>query len=216
MLDLDDLTARLAALGEMLEFDDPDPAAATLERLIVGDVDNVVPLDRKRGRGRGRQMLLTAAAVFAVIVALGVLLPDARTAVARWFGLGGVEVKLNPDLRLDEPQTFELPGPGQSTAVVVDGQPILVSAIPARPNETLIDKSVQNASDVEAVRVNGHDGLWIGGGSHEVLYETLDGRTEVERMAANTLLWYDGEVLYRVEGFDELSDALAFAQEQGT
>jgi hypothetical protein len=206
MLDLDDLAGRLAALGEMLDFDDDNPAEAALARLDGGEV---IPLERHRNRHR---MLLVAAAVVAVVVAAGVLLPDTRTAVARWFGLTGVEVRLDPDLQLGEPQTFDLPGPGASTVVVVNGQRILVSAIRGQGNAVLIDKTVNSSTQVEEVLVNGHGGLWFGGGTHEVLYQAPDGDVSVDRVAANTLLWFDDGVLYRVEGFDDLADAMAFAQ----
>ena len=60
--------------------------------------------------------------------------------------------------------------------------------------------------------MNGQPGLWISGGAHEVLYESLVGGIVVERVAGNTLLWQHDGVLSRVEGFDDLSQALAFAE----
>lgn len=206
MVDLDELAERLGALGEMLVFDDPEPALAAVERVASGDRATSSPWPRR---------LLVAAAAMLVVAAGVLLIPDARSAVARWFGIDGVDVDVAPDLTLpaDAPSTFDLPGPGDSTVVELDGRRILVSAIAARPNEVLISKTVQASHDVVDADVNGHDGLWVGGGAHEVLYETPDGEVEVRRVAANTLLWWDGDVLYRVEGFDDLDDALAFAAE---
>jgi hypothetical protein len=207
MLDMDDLAERLAAMGEMLVFDDPDPTAGAIAR-----VTGASPARPSRHR-----MLLVAAAIVAVTVAAVLFDPDTRTAIARWFGIGGVEVQVDPNLEVDPdaPSTFDLPGPGDSVEMTVGGHRILVSAIPARANEALVEKTVAAANQVQPVEVGGHAGLWIGGAPHEVLYETLDGDVEVRRVAANTLLWFDGRVLYRVEGFDELADALEFAQ-QGT
>ena len=204
MMDLDGLAERLAVLGEMLVFDDPDPATAARERLEHEQPATMhSPWPRR---------LLVAAAVILVVTTAVLLESDARSAVARWLGIGGVDVHLDPTLdTAAEPQTFEFPGPGESSVVEVDGVDVLVSAIPGRANEVLIDKTVNATSDATEVTVNGRPGLWIAGGPHEVVYETPDGSIQVERVAANTLLWYDGDTLYRVEGFETLDQALAFA-----
>lgn len=44
------------------------------------------------------------------------------------------------------------------------------------------------------------------------MYESPVGGVVVERVAGNTLLWQHDDVLSRVEGFHELSQALAFAE----
>ena len=53
--------------------------------------------------------------------------------------------------------------------------------------------------------------MWIDGAPHEVFYRDGDGEVVFERFAGNTLLWQEGDVLYRVEGFPTLADALAYA-----
>jgi hypothetical protein len=152
--------------------------------------------------------------VFVVVLGGVLIYPDSRHAVARWFGLEHVEIEVDPELSLAPPPTsFELPGPGESEVVVVDGRQILVSTIVGGLNEALIGKATSSSSQIQPVTVNGYPGLWIGGGAHEVRYELPeDGGIGVERVAANTLLWEADGVLRRVEGFAELSDALEFAE----
>jgi hypothetical protein len=197
-----DLIRRLEAFGDALEFDDAELAEAVLARIDASP------------RRTASQWWMAAAAVF-VVVAGGVLAyPDSRHAVARWFGLEQVEVEVDPELSLAPPPTsFVLPGPGESEVVVVDGRQILVSTIAGGLNEALITKAVSSSTQIEQVAVNGNPGLWISGGSHEVRYQIPeDGGIAVERVAANTLLWETDGVLRRVEGFDQLADALEFAE----
>ena len=139
--------------------------------------------------------------------------PDSREAMARWLGLDGVEVDVDPELSVPAPTgSFDAPGPGASEVVVVDGREVLVSAIDGSFDEQLIRKTVTSADQVRQLQVMGHPALWIAGTAHEVMYESADGDVVVERVAADTLLWQDGAVLFRVEGFDTLADALAFVE----
>ena len=69
--------------------------------------------------------------------------------------------------------------------------------------------SVLSVRYVQAIR---QPGLWFSGQPHEVLYDSANGDVVVERVAANTLVWQEGDVLLRIEGFAELSDALHFAE----
>lgn len=202
MIDLADLTERLRALGDALEFDDDELAESVLDR-IAG-----------RPRQRTRLWLIVAAAVLLILVGVA-LIPDSRRAVARWFGLDGVTVEVDPGLSATPPApvSFDLPGPGQSRVVDVDGREILVSTISGTLTPRMIIKSVQSPSQVHQVDVDGAPGLWIDGLAHEIGYESPPGHVVFERMAGNTLLWQRGDVLTRVEGFDDVDAALAFALE---
>ena len=200
MNDLDDLTERLSTLGDALEFDEDELAESVLDR-IAG------PSHR-----RTRLWLIVAAAVLLILVGVA-LIPDSRRAVARWFGLDGVSVEVDPELSATPaaPVSFDLPGPGQSRVVDVDGREILVSTISGTLTPRMITKSVQSPSQVHEVDVDGAPGLWIDGLAHEIGYESPPGHVVFERMAGNTLLWQRGDVLTRVEGFDDVDAALAFA-----
>lgn len=197
----DDLIDRLERLGDVLDLDDADIAELVLDR-ISGP---------QQSRS-GHQWLAAAAVVLAVMAGV-VLHPDSRHAVARWFGLDGLVIEVDPDLSAPEARiVFEAPGPGQSRVVTVEGREVLVSAVSGTLSDALITKSVGSSEQVEQVDIDGLEGLWISGAAHQVLYEAANGEVVVERFAANTLLWQDNGVLYRVEGFDQLADALAFVE----
>ncbi len=198
-----DLIERLGRLGSDIdrELDTSDLVESTLAA-----IDSSPPKARHRSWAVAASLLL--------IVVLGVLvIPDSRRAVARWFGIPSVEIEVTPSLSLPPPIGLrEAVGPGESRIVDVDGRAILFSAIDASFDDQLITKTVSGSDQLEQVDVNGSPGLWVGGESHEVLYRVPDPEVVVERVAANTLLWNDGEVLYRIEGFDQLDDALEFAR----
>jgi hypothetical protein len=104
-----------------------------------------------------------------------------------------------------------LPGPGRSSTVLVDGIAVLVSALDGTLDDGLITKMVGGDSSVREVDVAGRRGVWIDGAPHDLAFLTGDGEVVFERFAGNTLLWQDGDVLYRVEGFPTLADAAAYA-----
>lgn len=204
-----DLIERLGRLGSDIDRE--------LEATIDPDlVDAVLTAITAPPAGTSHRSWAVAASVL-VIVALGVVIvPESRQAVARWFGIDGVEIEVEPSLALPPPvDVADVVGPGESRVVDVDGREILVSAIDATFDGGLITKTVGGSDQLQQVDVGGSPGLWVAGVSHEVLYRVPDSEVDVEvvveRVAANTLLWNDGDVLYRVEGFDRLADALDFA-----
>ena len=194
------LEARLADLADVLDVDD------------AGLVDSIVArLDQLSSQRRAHRRLQMVA-MFVLIVATAIALhPDSRRVVARWFGLGLVRIERDADLDLSSaPVTFELPGPGASQVIELDGREILVSAIVGRLDRPILQKTLASNTSIIEVDVDGHLGLWIDGAPHQVMYEAGDGDIVVERVAGNTLLWEVGDVLYRLEGFDNLDDALKF------
>ena len=198
-----DLIERLGRLGT-----DIDGAAGDTD--VAGEV--IAALGPTPTRMSRRPLAVAAAVLF--VVALGTLIvPDTRRAVARWFGLDGVEVEVEPGRSLPPSVgVADEPGPGESRIVDVDGRAILISAISANFDDQLITKTVGASDQLQQVQVNGSPGLWIGGESHEVLYRVVDSDVVVERVAANTLLWNDTGVLYRIEGFDLLEEAVDYAE----
>jgi hypothetical protein len=197
-----ELIDRLRALGDALAFDD-----AQLVDGVLGRIDG------RRQSGARRWLLTAAAVLLAVLIAVAVI-PDSRRAVARWFGLEGVTVEVDPDVTgTADPVTFDLPGPGESQVTVVAGRPILVSTVDGTLSPRMITKSVQSTTQIEQVDVSGAPGLWIAGAAHEIGYESPLGNPVFERMAGDTLLWQRGDVITRVEGFDDLEAALAFARD---
>ena len=200
-----DVIAQLAELGACLDVDD--------DRLVDDVLDRVArPAQRSRRADRpGHRGWLVAAAIVVLVVGL-VAHPSGREAMARWLGLDGVSVEVDPSLpTAPSAEPFAVPGPGASELVEVNGREVLFSAIDGRLFEAGITKIVQSSDQVSEVRVGDEPGLWIAGGPHQVAYESPDGEVVVTRVASNALLWQDGPVLFRVEGFDDLADALEFA-----
>lgn len=199
-MNMNKLEVRLADLADVLDVDDAG---------LVKSID--ARLDELSGQRRAHRRLQMVA-VFVLIVAVAIALhPDSRRVVARWFGLNQVRIERDADLDVSSaPVTFELPGPGDSQIVEINGREILVSAIVGRLDRPILQKTLASNTSIIEVDVGGHLGLWIDGAPHQVMYEAGDGDIAVERVAGNTLLWEVGDVLYRLEGFDNLDDALKF------
>ncbi len=205
-----DLIARLGALGDALDL--PVERTSRVVDVVLARLDEpgsqTAPFAADRDRRRW-----TLVASVAVVVAVAVTaIPDARRAVARWLGLDRVSVEVDPKLSPSSSAgTFTTPGPGESRVVVVEGRQVLVSAIAGTLDEVSVSKTVGSSDQVRSVGVVGWPGLWISGGPHEVMYRALDGSVLVERMAADTLLWQEADVLVRLEGFTDLETALGYA-----
>ena len=204
----DDVIARLVELGERLEVDDGQLVDDVLDR-VADPTQRSASVDQPH-----RRWWLVAAAIVALVVGF-VAHPSGREAMARWFGLDGVSIDVDPTMPTapseSSAEPFRVPGPGESELVTVGGREVLFSAVDGRLSEAGITKTVRSSDQISEVRIGDHPGLWITGEPHQVAYESPGGEVVVERVASNTLLWQDGPVLFRVEGFDDLADALEFA-----
>lgn len=195
------LETRLANLGKALDIDD---------RGIVESIDARLDRSLSANRRSVRRLVQIAAAAVLIFALVAVFHSDTRRAVANWFGLSHVRIERDADLDLTGTRvSFELPGPGESQIIEVNGRQILASTIYGQIGRTM-QKALGSSTSIIEVDVAGHVGLWISGSPHEVMYETFDGQVVIERVAGNTLLWEVGEVLYRLEGFETLDDALEF------
>ncbi|MFA5774036.1 MAG: hypothetical protein WC864_01500 [Ilumatobacteraceae bacterium] len=196
------LEVLLANLGRAFDVDD---------RGIVESIGARLDRSSSTNRRSMRRLLQIAAAAVLIFALVAVFQPDTRRAVANWFGLSQVRIERDADLDLlGAPVSFELPGPGESEVIEVNGRQILASTIYGQIGRTM-QKTLGSSTSIIEVDVDGHQGLWISGAPHEVMYETSDGQVAIERVAGNTLLWEVGNVLYRLEGFESLEDALEFA-----
>ena len=97
----------------------------------------------------------------------------------------------------------------RSSSLAGDGMPELddgIGLLVQRVEGTLDRSKVMKLVDevgarVVPITVNGADGFWIAGPPHLVRYLDADGRerAEMTRLAGDTLVWQDGETLYRIE-----------------
>ena len=203
------LEDRLRALGDVLDIDRPDLADAVLARLDETDDD---PSGEATGRvARWVRVAAVAATAMAVSVAI---VPSSRSAVADWLGFDGADVERRPDLEV--PVTPDPLDRAPGTLVTVDGTEVLVSEFIGSLDTPAVSKTVGDGSAVVEVEVGGAPALWIEGDPHEVAFLDADGEVVVERFAGNTLLWQDGRVIRRVEGFDDVDAAIDLAESVGT
>lgn len=201
------LDDRLRTLGDQLDLDDSTLVADVLARLDREPAADLPPAWPRRA-------LRVAAVVLVVAAAVVVAVPSARESVADWFGFDGVTIER--DSGLDAPTTADpiddATADGLGTmAADVDGD-VLVSEFSGSIGTDGLTKTLGDGTDVRRVEVDGALGLWIDGDPHEVVYRDPDGQFVVERFAGNILLWQDGDVVRRLEGFDSLEGALAYAR----
>jgi len=214
-----DLEERLASLGEHLDLDDGDGnvlAERVMARIDVAEID--------RGGRRGR-WLRYAAALLLVATIAAVAVPASRDTLAGWFGLDGVRIERRQDVGSPGETSLAptvdgvatgLPGPGDSREVTVDGRVVLVSVIEGVLSDEVLVKTLGPDTDIVEVAVGNDPGLWISGAAHELAYVSPDGTVAFERIAGNTLLWQDDQMIGRLEGFESVDAAVEFATGLGT
>jgi hypothetical protein len=194
-------------------------------------------------RGRDRRRLLVVAVALALL-ALGIAfaVPPARSALLRLFHLRGVTIERVETLPSATARSLEAGlGPARSlddAARVAGFTPYLprgvvvrrayarlgVIAIPLGGGRLLTElsstdlgvskKFAGSATRIEPVQVNGHDGIWLEGGAHVLVYLGPDGTpiAKTLRLAGNTLVWQVGARVYRIEGPLTQEQALRIAE----
>jgi hypothetical protein len=148
------------------------------------------------------------------------------------FGVGdpvtAAEAESRIGFPLPDPSSTSLGPPDEIryTGLVADGQvawvwrdedgspETLLTVFRAGIDEGFIEKMVGADVAVSRETVSGRRALWLAG-AHSFIY-TLpngEGRDETARLAGPTLLWEDGDRLYRLEGDFTLPEALAIAED---
>lgn len=77
------------------------------------------------------------------------------------------------------------------------------------------EKVVHNGpTTLEEVQVDGHDGYWVSGDPHGLVYRNSDGTfvEESRRIVGDVLVWNDGELTFRVETALGLEAAVRIAE----
>lgn len=201
------LEDRLRALGDGLDLDggrDGELADSVLARLD----------EAGHPSSEGPPLLRIAAAIVLVLAIAIAAVPSSRRAVADWFGLDGVRIERRPDVSVPaEPDPLDGGADGAVGEVVdVDGTDVLVSEFTGTLDNPAIRKIASAATTVVSVDVDGEFGLWIAGAPHDVSFYGANGDIEFERVAGNTLLWQDGTVIRRLEGFADVDRAIEYAE----
>jgi hypothetical protein len=198
------LEDRLRSLGEVLDLDERVDTAELLARLDAS------PGPASRGR-RVLQVVAAAVVVFAVVVAA---VPSSRRAVADWLGFDGARIEQRPDVT-PPAEADPVEGRGVGTVVDVGDERVLVTEFTGTLENPGLEKVLSPGSGVVRAEVGGRPAIWIDGDPHEVSFLDGDGRIVFEGFAGNTLLWQDGPVIRRVEGFDDLDAAIRYAETVG-
>jgi hypothetical protein len=185
-----DLEQRLIGVGATLVF----PRADALADDVLAEI--ATP------QRRWRRPLLVAAAVLLAVAAVVTAVPDSRHAVARWLGFESLRIevvdRIPPEIEaaLDEPPSDD----------------VTVATLPGTLDAGSFRKLVLAGATVTPVDVGGRPGYWIEGEPHVFMYVDPDGDIREARLAANTLVWQDGDVVRRVEGDVALERALEIAE----
>ncbi len=199
-----DLERRLTEIGGLLDLPSERSGGTDLTPEIVDRV--TVPPTAGRVAWAWR-----VAVVVLVVLAAAAAAPTTRDAVSGWLGLDRVTIERRDD-GSPPPTSVDPPTePGfDGEPVVVDGRTVLVAAIDGRLSDVVITKTLASDAPVRMLDIDGAPALWVES-AHDVLIE-VDGAPVAERVAGSTLLWQDGDVLRRVEGFETLDDAVEFAR----
>ena len=140
-------------------------------------------------------------------IALPKALRDPRTAY--WFSSGAVESVVlvwSPSSALPktaDPKIGLILMSFPSKGIVTSGG-----------RDAAVAKKVLQDTRVDAVTINGREGVFLSGPSHTVLFRDGSGAVVVDstRVAGNTLIWTDGNLTYRMESALSLKSAVAIAK----
>ena len=226
------LDERLRALGDALELEPVDGLSDT-SRSDSALIDAVLErLDEPTSPGRHPVLRVAAVLVVALAVA-AVAVPSSRRTVADWFGFDGVRIErrpgaptastpdpIDPEVSSADDKSGDLGDPDDppasiGTVVDVDGADILVSEFVGTLDNPAIGKTIGDGTNVRQVEVSGEFGVWIDGAPHDVSFYDERGDIVFERFAGNTLLWQEGAVVRRLEGFPDVTTAIAYAEQLG-
>jgi hypothetical protein len=225
-----ELERDLREIGRLLAFPwEPDLVPAVQARLAAPSPARRVP---------SRRVLVLAFAVLVVALGAAFAVAPARTAILRFFHIGGETVErvetLPPASRGSPVEGLAGPMSLRRAVERAGFQPLLpprheriyaadgilatylgprTALTEARGDLGMSKKVVSGATRVEPVRVNGWDGLWIAGAPHVVMYfdSTGRGRFKHVRLVGNVLVWARGSVTLRIEGPLTKAEALRLA-----
>lgn len=203
------LEEQLREFGDRLDVDGVDDGA--LATRVLARLDGETGSHASERRDRWATPMRVAAVAVALGIAVAVAVPSSRRTVAGWFGFDGATIERAP--QLDVPAAPDPLGDrGVGTTAVVEGDDILVAEIVGTLDNPGLGKVLGTDAEVTEVTVNGAFALWIDGAPHEVSFYDADGEIVFRGFAGNTLLWQDGDVIRRLEGFGTVGAAIDHAE----
>ena len=229
---------RLAALGATLTFPRADELVDDVLATIDAETDS--PTSRRR-----LVLLAAAAVLVVVAVVVAAVpdsrhavarwfgfeslriehverlpedVPPARLGPAMSLDAAAAAAGVVPRVAdgLGEPLSVHAPGDRYvAVRYAVNGAELLVATLPGRLDEGMFSKLIQAGGDVVELDVAGAPAYWITGAPHAFLYVDADGEVRESRLAADTLVWQQGDVIVRLEGDIPLERATAIAETVG-
>src|SRR5919106_683487 len=192
----DRVVAALRDLGDQLALPTADPVAVALDRIGTPEPGfrGARWLPQRPSSGPKR-VVAAAAAVLAVALAVTLAIPDSRQAVARWLGMGHVNITYSGEVpaqvyggrpagavTLTWASSPELPEVGGS------GIGLLLAALPGTTDAGGVSKQIGPGTTVELVRVGDSPAYWIAGEPHALLVVNPAGEIvpDATRLAGNT------------------------------
>lgn len=90
---------------------------------------------------------------------------------------------------------------------------LLLTAMPGTTDAGGMSKQARRGTTVQLVRVGDNPGYWIAGDPHEVVITDAEGEVvhDSARLAANTLVWTEGDITYRLESALDRDEAVELA-----
>src|ERR687887_104852 len=178
-----ELERDLREVGRLLAFP-PEPELVPAVRTRLGEAPRPVPFVARR------RVLVLALAALIVAIGAAFAVPPARTAILRFFHIGGETIERVPTL----------PNAPRRSPIAGLAGPM----------------SVEDATDragFNLILPPNHDGMWITGAPHVVMFFDSQGRGQAKdvRIAGNTLVWAYGSVTLRIEGPLTQAQALSLA-----
>ena len=117
---------------------------------------------------------------------------------------------------LGEPLSVHAPGDRYvAVRYGVDGGEVIVATLPGDLEPGLFTKLVDGGVEIVDVEVGGMPAYWITGRQHVLMYVDPAGQVQESRLADDTLVWEQGDVIVRVEGDIPLERAMAIAETVG-
>src|ERR687887_396527 len=189
-----ELERDLREVGRLLAFP-PEPELVPAVRTRLGEAPRPVPFVARR------RVLVLALAALVVAIGAAFAVPPARTAILRFFHIGGETIERVPTLPnaphrspiagLAGPMSvedatdragFNLVLPPKHGGIYADDGIVATYIRPrvvlteARSDLGFMKKVVSPQTRLEPLRVNDHDGMWIEGAPHVVIYRDSEGR----------------------------------------